>query len=109
MTHVLAYLLYLLFREANAQTPELNKMEVGTARVRLFKACALVQSTHRRIWFKVATHWPGSKLLTEAVKAVKSYTHDLLELWRSQNLFTASDVYDPRDRSRIVFAPILLK
>jgi hypothetical protein len=109
MTHVLAYLLYSLFREANAQTPELNKMEVGTARVRLFKAGALVQSTHRRIWFKVATHWPGSKLLTEAVKAVKSYTHDLLELWRSQNLFTASDVYDPRDRSRIVFAPILLK
>ena len=109
MTHVLAYLLYSLFREANAQTPELNKMEVGTARVRLFKAGALVQSTHRRIWFKVASHWPGSKLLTQAVKAVKSYTHDLLELWRSQNLFAESDVYDPRDRSHIVFAPLLLK
>ena len=109
MTHVLAYLLYSLFREANAETPELNKMEVGTARVRLFKAGALVQSTHRRIWFKVASHWPGSKLLTQAVKAVKSYTHDLLELWRSQNLFAEPDVYDPRDRSHIVFAPTLLK
>ena len=109
MTHMLAHLLYALFREANAQTPELNKMEVGTARVRLFKVGALVQSTHRRIWFKVASHWPGSKLLTQAVKAVKSYTHDLLELWRSQNLFAESDICDACDRSHIVFAPLLLK
>ena len=109
MTHVLAYLLYALFREANAETPELKTMEVGTARVRLFKAGALVHSTHRRIWFKVASHWPGLKLLTQAAKAVKCYVRDLLELWRSQNLFCESDAYDPCDRSRIHFAPVLLK
>ena len=51
------------------------------------------------------SHRPGSKLLTQAVK---SYTHDRLELWRSQNLFAESDVYDPQDRSRIVFASLLL-
>lgn len=109
MTHVLAYLLYAWFREANAETPELNKMEIGTARVRLFKAGALVQSTHRCIWFKVASHWLGSKLLTQAVKAVTSYTHDLLELWQSQNLFAEWDAYDACDRSHIFFAPMLLK
>ena len=109
MTHVLAYLLYALSREANADTPELKTMEVGTARVRLFKAGAVVQSTHRRIWFKVASHWPGSKLLTRAVKAVESYVRDLLDMWRSQDLFAPPDVYDPRDRSHIVIAPMLLK
>ena len=35
MTHLLAYALYVLFREANEKTPELNKMEVRTARTRL--------------------------------------------------------------------------
>ena len=96
-------------REANADTPELKTMEVGTARVRLFKAGAVVHSTHRRIWFKVASHWPGSKLLTRAVKAVESDVRDLLDMWRSQDLFAPPDVYDPRDRSHIVFAPLPLK
>ena len=39
-----------MFREANADVPEVAKMEVGTARVRLFKVGALVQATHRCIW-----------------------------------------------------------
>ena len=47
MIHVLTYLLYALFREANAETSVLNRMEVGTARVRLFKVGALVQSTQK--------------------------------------------------------------
>ncbi len=49
MVHVLAYLLYSLFREANARTPELKTMEVGTARVLLFEAGALLKASHRRI------------------------------------------------------------
>ncbi|MEZ6033222.1 MAG: hypothetical protein R3C17_09030 [Planctomycetaceae bacterium] len=39
-------------------------MEVSTARMRLFKVGALVQATHRHIWFRVASHWPGATLLT---------------------------------------------
>jgi hypothetical protein len=108
MTHVLAYLLYALFREANAQTPELRKMEVGTARVRLFKVGALVQASHRRIWFKVASHWPGADLLTRAITAVKQHVAELHEVWRGLNLLSEKD-RDRRNRAHIQFAPILLK
>ena len=109
MTHVLAYLLYALFREANAEVPELAKLEVGTARVRLFKVGAIVKATHRRIWFKVASHWPGRELLTRAVNAVKQHVAELHEVWRSLNLLTSGEYYDPRDRTRIEFAPLKLK
>ena len=71
MTHMLAYALYVLFREANEKTPEVNKMEVGTAQTRLFKVGALVQATHRHIWFKVASHWPGATLLIRAATPVR--------------------------------------
>ena len=108
MTHVLAYLLYALFREANAETPELRKMEVGTARVRLFKVGALVKASHRRIWFKVASHWPGADLLTRAVIAVKQHVLELQEVWRGLNLLSDKD-RDCRHRARIRFAPFLLK
>jgi len=109
MTHVLAYLLYALFREANSETPEVNTMEVGTARVRLFKVGAVVQATHRRIWFKVASHWPGTTLLTRAAKAVDKYVRELPDVWRGLNLIVQSEYHDPRDRARIQFAPLLLK
>jgi len=109
MVHVLAYLLHALFREANAETPELNTMEVGTARVRLFKAGALVRATHRRIWFRVASHWPGADLLRRAAAAVTTHIRELHELWRGLNLFVRSEYRDPRDRTRIHFAPVPLK
>jgi len=73
MVHLLAYLLYVLFREANAETEELRTMEVGTARVRLFKVGAIVRATHRRIWFQLASHWPYARWLQRAVAAVTSY------------------------------------
>jgi len=106
MTHVLAYLLHALFREANADVPALRKMEVGTARVRLFKVGALVKATHRRIWFKVASHWPGADLLTRASSAVKQHIAELQDVWRALNLLSDRD---RRDRARIQFAPFLLK
>lgn len=109
MTHVLAYLLYVLFREANAQTPELQKMEVGTARVRLFKVGALVQASHRRIWFKVASHWPGADLLTRAASAVKQHVFELREVWRELNLLPDDAGRSRGNRARIPFAPSLLK
>jgi hypothetical protein len=109
MAHVLAYLLYALFREANAQTPELKTMQVGTARTRLFKAGALVEATHRRIWFRFASYWPGQTLLTAAVQAVQAHVTKLHSCWRELKLFFQSEYSDPRDRHRIVFAPIPLK
>jgi hypothetical protein len=106
MAHVLAYLLYALFREAHAQTPELKKMEVGTARTRLFKVGALVQATHRRIWFHVASHWPGRDLLVAATDAVRRHIIELHDRWSEMSLFVHSPL---RDRRRIVFAPITPK
>lgn len=107
--HVLAYLLYALFREANAEVPELSKMEVGTARTQLFKAGAKVQATHRRIWFKIASHWPGANLLTQAVDAVTAYVQEIQQRWWELNLYVKREFYDPKDRSRICFAPLPLK
>lgn len=108
--HVLAYLLYALFREANAEVPELSKMEVGTARTQLFKAGAKVKASHRRIWFKIANHWLGARLLTQAVDAVTAYVKDIHENWSEQKLYMKSqfidaEARDPEDRSRIHFAP----
>ena len=107
LVHVLAYLLYALFREANAKTPELATMEVGTARVRLFKVGAVVKATHRRIWFHLASHWPGADLLTQATAAVKVFVSDLQQQWRRMNLFVSSEFGDPRYRTRIQFSPHL--
>ena len=109
MSHVLAYLLWALFREANAQTPELATAEVGTARVRLFKVGALVKTTHRRIWFHLASHWPGRNVFVRASQAVSIYVNELHTLWGRLGLFVRSDYHDPRDRHRIQFAPLLLK
>jgi hypothetical protein len=109
MTHVLAYLLFALFREANAKTPEVKTMEVGTARSRLFKVGARVQATHRRIWFHVASHWPGRDLLVAAADAVRQHIETLHAIWQRMNLYLQSDMRDPRDQHRIVFAPLPLK
>jgi hypothetical protein len=109
MTHVLAYLLYALFREANSDTPEVKTMEVGTARSRLFKVGARVEASHRRIWFHVASHWPGRDLFIVAAEAVQRHIEALHEVWRQMNLFFESNLRDPVDRHRIVFAPLALK
>ena len=109
MTHVLAYLLFVLYREANAETPEVATMEVGTARTRLFKVGALVQATHRRIWFQVSSHWPGRRLLIATVDAVRQYIDRLLDHWRRSALFVPNGRHGGASRPEIVFAPILLK
>lgn len=109
LVHVLAYLLYALFREANAKTPVLNTMEIGTARTRLFKVAALVEPTSRRIWFHAASHWPGRAMLLAATKAVSEHVRKLHERWRELNLFYVGKYRDPQDQYRIVFAPLPLK
>jgi Transposase DDE domain group 1 len=105
LIHVLAYLLWALFREANADTPELARAEVGATRPKLFKVGAVVKVTHRRIWFHLASHWPGRSLLARASAAVSGFVTQLLERWREQNLFVQGRWYDPCNRHRIRFAP----
>ena len=102
MTHVLAYLLYALFREANAETPQVSTMEVSTARAQLFKVGAVVEATHRRIWFHLASHWPGRDLWTAAIEAVQRFIASLRTMWRDQDLF-ASNPY--RRDNPLHFAP----
>jgi len=88
---------------------EVSTMEFGTARSRLFRVGALVEATHRRIWFHIASHWPNRHLLIAAVEAVRQYIRDLHERWRELKLDFPGDLGDPRDRHRIVFAPLPLK
>ena len=107
--HVLAYLLHALFREANVKTPKVGKMEVGAARARLYKAGALVVISTRRVWFCIASHWPGGRLFAQATQAVNQFVQRLHDLWRTQQLFVSSGLTDPRTRSRIAFAPQPLK
>jgi hypothetical protein len=133
MLHVLAYLLWSLFREANQvanqvaneatdetanetanetpnETPnELATMEVGTARSRLFKVGALVEVTHRRVWFHVASHWPGRGLFVSACEAVQSFVANLHECWRQLGLFGEDSETAARGRPPICFAPLPLK
>jgi DDE family transposase len=106
MTHVLAYLLYALFREANAETPNVRTMEVGTARARLFKVGAVVEATHRRIWFHLASHWPGRALWIAAVEAVQRHIAQLRAGWQERNLFVPNPFRDP---CLIRFAPVAPK
>jgi hypothetical protein len=68
-----------------------------------------VQVTHRRIWFHVASHWPGRGLLVAAADAARQRINELHEVWRGLNLFSRSELRDPRDRPRIAFAPQPLK
>lgn len=109
MTHVLAYLLFALYREANAETPELATMEVGTARARVFKVGALVQATHRRIWFHISSYWPGRPLLIAAVEAVQRYIDRLRDIWNRMELSVPNAGRSGADRPEIVFAPTVIK
>lgn len=101
MTHMVAYLLYALFREANARTPEVATMEINTARSRLFKVGAVVKATHRRIWFHVASHWPGRDLWIAASGAVRQFIDRLRIAWNEQQLFVRS----PLGNELLHFAP----
>jgi hypothetical protein len=79
--HVLAYALWVLFREANAGVPEVAKCQLQTVRTKLFKVGALAQTSVRRIWFRVSASWPGRDLLARVCEAVSGYTSALGRLW----------------------------
>jgi len=79
--HVLAYALWVLFREANAAVPDVAEHQLQTVRARLFKVGALVQISVRRIWFRISSTWPSRELFAQACQAVADFTSGLGRLW----------------------------
>jgi Transposase DDE domain group 1 len=61
--HVLAYNLFVLFRRHVLRGTELARAAVGTIRLRLLKIGARVKLSARRLWFHLASGWPGRPLL----------------------------------------------
>ena len=78
--HLLAYALVLLFREANAETPEVACIEVATLRGRFFKVGAIVQSSVRRIWFRISSTWPRRRLFQQICQAVDRFAESVLTI-----------------------------
>jgi len=60
--HALAYNLFVLFRRHVLRGTELARATVGTIRLRLLKIGARVKQSARRLWFHLASGWPGRQL-----------------------------------------------
>ena len=73
----LAYALVVLHREATAAIPEVAKAEVGTLRQHLWKVGAIVQTSVRRIWFRLSTTWPNRELFVRVYQAVQQFVQSL--------------------------------
>jgi len=60
--HALAYNLLLLFRRRLLSGTQLARATIEQLRVRLFKLGARVRRSCRRLWFHLASGWPGQPL-----------------------------------------------
>lgn len=60
--HTLAHLLLAYFRRHVLARTALAHATVTTLRVQLFKVGACVRRTVRKLWFHLASHWPGQDL-----------------------------------------------
>jgi len=60
--HGLAYNLLVLFRRVVLRATALASATIGTIRLRLLKVAARVVRSVRRLWFHLATGWPGQPL-----------------------------------------------
>ncbi len=60
--HAYAYNLAVLFRRRVLIGTELARSTMATLRLRLFKVGARVQRSARRLWFHLASGWPGQAL-----------------------------------------------
>jgi len=60
--HAYAYNLAVLFRRRVLVATELARCTTATLRLRLFKVGARVQRSARRLWFHLASGWPGQAL-----------------------------------------------
>ena len=70
--------LVVLFREANAEVPEVAAAEVSTLRGQLFKVGAVVQTSVRRIWFHFSSTWPRRCLFARVCEAVDCFAAQLI-------------------------------
>jgi hypothetical protein len=60
--HALAYNLLVLFRRLALRGTALASATIGTIRLRLLKVGARVRRSVRRLWFHLASGWPGQPL-----------------------------------------------
>lgn len=79
--HLLAYALYVLFREANAAVPEVAGHTLETVRARVLKVGAVVQVSTRKVWLHASATWPGRALFGRVCAAVSAYAQRLGRLW----------------------------
>ena len=79
--HLLAYALFILFREANAAVPEVAGHTLPTIRERVFKVGAVVKTSARKVWFHASATWPGRDLFFRVCAAVNSFAERLGKLW----------------------------
>lgn len=77
LTHVLAYALVVLHREATAAIPEVARAEVGTLRSRLWKVAAEVKTSVRRIWFHFSATWPIGELWRRVERALRQFVLEI--------------------------------
>jgi hypothetical protein len=70
--HALAYNLLVLFRRQIMVGTELERANLNSLRLKLFKVGARVRRSCRVLWFHLATGWPRQQLLTLAVQRLAS-------------------------------------
>jgi hypothetical protein len=73
LVHVVAYALVVLFREANAQVPEVARAEVSTLRQRLWKVPAVLTATARRVVLRLSASWPFGEVFGRVLEAVVAF------------------------------------
>lgn len=66
--HALSYNLLVLFRRHVLHGTQLATATIDSVRLRLFKVGARVQRTARRLWFHLASGWPGQPLFCLALE-----------------------------------------
>jgi hypothetical protein len=73
LVHTLAYAIVVLFREASAAVPEVATASVSTLRQRLWKACAAVVTSGRRIELRISSEWPYREVWERVHAAVSAF------------------------------------
>lgn len=68
--HALAYNLLVLFRRLALRGTTLASATMGSIRLRLLKVGARVRRTARRLWFHLASGWPGQPLFLDVLDRV---------------------------------------
>lgn len=68
--HALAYNLLVLFRRHALRGTALATATIDTIRLRLLKVGARVRGSVRRLWFHLASGWPGQALLLDVLDRI---------------------------------------